>query len=129
WDLTHIYPSADSDEYKTALTELKQMSLAFSEKWKGKLAEAATKTGSEGLGAAIKEYEAFADLAGRIGSFAGLTYYSDTSNPANGKLYGDADALLTDAGAQTVFFTLELNRIDDAILEEAMRNDALAAHY
>lgn len=129
WDLTHIYPSADSDEYKNALKELKEVAARFAEKWKGKLAEAATKIGENGLGAAIKEYEAFADLAGRIGSFAGLTYYSDTSNPANGKLYGDASALLTEAGSQTVFFTLELNRIEDEVLEAAMTNDPLAAHY
>lgn len=129
WDLTHIYPSADSAEYKAALKQLKDTAIHFAEKWKGKLETAASKTGDDGLGAAVKDYEAFADLAGRIGSFAGLTYYSDTSNPANGKLYGDADALLTDAGALTVFFALELNRIDDAVLEQAMKNDPLAAHY
>jgi oligoendopeptidase F len=129
WDLTHIYPSAQSQEYKDALASLKEKATAFAAKWKGKLSEAATKTGPEGLGAAIAEYEAFADLAGRIGSFAGLTYYSDTSDPANGKLYGDADALLTDAGSIVVFFTLELNSIDDAVLEECLGSDPQAAHY
>ena len=32
------------------------------------------------------------DMMGRIGSFAGLTYFSDTEQPANGKLYGDVQA-------------------------------------
>ena len=59
---------------------------------------------------------------GRIGSFAGLTYFSDTSNPANGKLYGDAQSKLTDMAGHLLFFSLEMNRIDDAVIDAALRN-------
>ena len=84
--------------------------------------DAAALTGDEGIGAAVREYEALEDLMGRIGSFAGLTYFSDTSNPANGKLYGDAQAKLTDMASHLLFFALELNRIDDAVIDSAARN-------
>ncbi|SCX24474.1 Oligoendopeptidase F, plasmid [Agrobacterium sp. DSM 25558] len=129
WKLSDLYASADSPEYKSALAKAASDAKAFEAKWKGKLEAAAKLSGNEGLGAALKEYEALDDLLGRIGSFAGLTYFSDTSNPANGKLYGDAQAKLTDMSSHLLFFALELNRIDDATIDAAISNDPLAGHY
>ena len=129
WKLSDLYPSADSAEYKGDLKKAEGDAKAFETKWKGKLEAAASRSGDEGIGAALKEYEALDDILGRIGSFAGLTYFSDTSNPANGKLYGDAQAKLTDIASHLLFFPLELNRIDDALIDAAFDKDALAAHY
>jgi oligoendopeptidase F len=129
WKLSDLYPSADSAEYKGDLKKAESDAKAFETKWKGKLEAAANRSGDEGIGAALKEYEALDDILGRIGSFAGLTYFSDTSNPANGKLYGDAQAKLTDIASHLLFFPLELNRIDDALIDAAFDKDALAAHY
>ncbi len=129
WKLSDLYPSADSSEYKQALEKAAGDAKAFEAKWKGKLEAAAKFSGDQGLGAALKEYEALDDLLGRIGSFAGLTYFSDTSNPANGKIYGDAQSKLTDMSSHLLFFALELNRIDDATIDAAIANDALTGHY
>ncbi len=129
WKLSDLYPSADSSEYKQALEKAASDAKAFEAKWKGKLEAAAKLSGDQGLGAALKEYEALDDLLGRIGSFAGLTYFSDTSNPANGKIYGDAQSKLTDMSSHLLFFALELNRIDDATIDAAIANDALTGHY
>ncbi|TZG34805.1 M3 family oligoendopeptidase [Agrobacterium sp. B1(2019)] len=129
WKLSDLYPSGDSPEYKGDLDKAESMAAAFEKKWKGRLEAAAKATGDKGIGAALKEYEALDDLIGRIGSFAGLTYFSDTSNPANGKLYGDAQAKLTDISSHLLFFTLELNRIDDATMDACMASDAVAGHY
>ena len=108
WKLEDLYPSASSTEYLGDLEKADTLSKAFEAKWKGKLANAATLAGDDGLGAAVREYEILEDLMGKIGSFAGLTYFSDTSNPANGKLYGDAQAKLTDMASHLLFFALEL---------------------
>ncbi len=129
WKLEDLYPSATSPEYLEDLAKAETLALTFEAKWKGTLAEAATRTGDAGIGAAVREYEVLEDLMGKIGSFAGLTYFSDTSNPANGKLYGDAQAKLTDMASHLLFFALELNRIDDTIIDAALVNDPLAAHY
>src|SRR5690606_34508828 len=101
----------------------------FEEKWKGKLAEAAASAGAGGLGEAQREYETLEDLLGKLGSFAGLTYFSDTSDPANGKFYGDVQAKLTDIASHLLFFALELNRIDDAVVDACMDRDPVAGHY
>jgi oligoendopeptidase F len=129
WRLEDLYPSKDSDTFRSDLARALDMAKAFEARWKGKLAEAASQTGDEGLGAAIAAYEAIDDLVGRIGSFAGLTYFSDTSNPANGKFYGDVQSKLTDLSAHLLFFALELNRIDDAVIDACLAADPQAGHY
>lgn len=129
WRLEDLYPSATSDAFRSDMKKAETDSIAFETKWKGKLAAAATKTGNDGIGAAVKEFEALEDIMGRIASFAGLTYFSDTSKPENGKLYGDVQSKLTDMSAHLLFFSLELNRIDDAVIDAALANDSLAAHY
>ena len=129
WKLSDLYPSRDSAEFMRVLEEAAALSKAFEKRWKGRLGEAAGKTGGDGLGQALADYEALEDLLGRLGSFAGLTYFSDTSNPANGKFYGDVQSKLTDLSAHLLFFALELNRIEDAVMDEALANDPLAGHY
>ncbi|MDX0255753.1 M3 family oligoendopeptidase [Sinorhizobium meliloti] len=129
WRLTDLYLSPSSEEFRSDLAKAEADAIAFEAKWKGKLKEAAGRTGDQGIGAAVKEFEALDDLMGRIASFAGLTYFSDTSNPANGKLYGDVQSKLTDISAHLLFFSLELNRIDDKVIDDALTTDSLAAHY
>lgn len=75
WKLSDLYPSGDSPEYKGDIEKAAALAAAFEDKWKGKLEDAAKATGANGIGAALKEYEALDDLIGRIGSFAGLTYF------------------------------------------------------
>ena len=58
-----------------------------------------------------------------------MTYYSDTTSPANGKFFGDIQSKLTDLGSNLLFYSLELNRIDDAIIDAAIANDPKTAHY
>ncbi|WP_420832205.1 M3 family oligoendopeptidase [Rhizobium cauense] len=129
WKLQDLYPSATSTAFTGDMEKAGKQAIAFEEKWKGKLADAATKKGAEGIGQALKEYEALDDIIGRLGSFAGLTYFSDTSNPVNGKLYGDAQAKITEFSSHLLFFALELNRIDDAVIDACMANDLDAGHY
>ncbi len=129
WNLTHLYPSQTSDVFRADLERAATDAVAFEAKWKGKLAEAAGVTGDNGLAAAIRDMDALEDLLGRIASFAGLTYYSDMTNAENGKFFGDVQAKLTDISAHLLFFSLELNRIDDAVVDRAMDADPALAHY
>ncbi|MEV4605547.1 M3 family oligoendopeptidase [Neorhizobium sp. LMR1-1-1.1] len=129
WKLSDLYAAKDAPAFTADLKQSETDALAFENKWKGKLAEAATKNGAGGIGEALKEYEALDDLLGKIGSFAGLTYFSDTSDPANGKFFGDAQAKLTDISSHLLFFALELNRIDDALMDACVDGDPAAGHY
>ncbi|TCU35572.1 M3 family oligoendopeptidase [Rhizobium azibense] len=129
WKLQDLYPSATSTAFTSDMEKAGRNAIAFEQKWKGKLADAAAQKGAGGIGEALKEYEALDDLIGRLGSFAGLTYFSDTTNPVNGKLYGDVQAKITEFSGHLLFFALELNRIDDAVMDACMANDPGADHY
>jgi oligoendopeptidase F len=124
WNLADLYPSPDSEEFSADMAKGEAKAKEFAASYKGKLAELS----GAALAQAIKDYEALSDLLGRIGSFAQLHYVGDTSDPRRAKFYGDVNARLTDVSAQLLFFELEINRIDDAVLEEKMKTPALS-HY
>ncbi|MGN6551175.1 MAG: M3 family oligoendopeptidase, partial [Pararhizobium sp.] len=126
WNLDDLYPGRDSAELKAAFDHVQKGSVDFEERWKGKLEEAAK---DHRLGTAIAEYEALQEVMGRIMSYAGLSYFSDTTDPANAKFFGDTQSRMTDSSAHLLFFELELNRIDDAIIDRAMETDEKAGHY
>ena len=129
WNLADLYPSMDGPELRTDLERAAADALAFEKRWKGNLAAEAARLGAGGLGAAMREYEALEELMGRIMSYAGLVYATDTSDPVRAKLYGDTQEKMTDAGAHLLFFTLELNRIDDAAIDAALEADPSFGHY
>ena len=129
WNLADLYPSMDGPELKADLARAGDDALAFEERWKGRLTDAAALSGDKGLGAAMREYEALEELIGRIVSYAGLVYSGDTSDPKRAKLYGDVQEKMTDASAHMLFFALELNKIDDAIIERAFDSDPGFGHY
>ncbi len=123
WDLTHLYASPSAPALKADLERARLEALAIEADCKGRLEELA-KNG--GLAAVIRRYEALDDLLGKIGSYAGLVYAGDTSDPARAKFYGDCQEKLTDLSGHLLFFGLELNRIEDAVMDEALKHPDLA---
>jgi len=124
WNLADLYAAPDAPAFAADMKKSEDMSRAFAEKYRGKLA---TLSGAE-LAQALKDYEALSDLIGRVGSYAQLYYVGDTTDPQRGQFYGNTSAKLTEISTLLLFFELELNRIDDAALEKAMTVPALA-HY
>jgi oligoendopeptidase F len=129
WDLSHLYPSIDGPEFAQSLTRGEAECKSFAEAYRGKLDEFARSEGASArLEEAVRGYEAIEDLLGRLMSYAGLVYSGDTTDPKRMKFYGDTQERLTAASSELLFFTLELNRIDDAILDRAMSEPPLD-HY
>ncbi|RKE83779.1 M3 family oligoendopeptidase [Rhizobium sp. AG855] len=129
WTLDHLYPGQKSPEFLGAVEKAGTDALAFETKWKGKLEAALETVGENSLADALREMDALEDLLGRIASYAGLTYYSDMTNPANGKFFGDIQAKLTDMSSRLLFFPLELNRLADDAVDAAMDRDPALAHF
>ena len=124
WNLADLYASPEAPEFAADMKTGEAAARAFAAKYRGKLGGL---SGAE-LAEALKAYEALSDLLGRTGSYAQLHYVGDTTDPKRGKFYGDVNAKLTEVSTELLFFELELNRIDDAALEKAMRVPALN-HY
>ena len=129
WNLADLYAGIDDPQVKRDLDRGAAESLAFEEAYKGKLAALVERPEARSaLAAAVKRYEALDDLLGRLTSYAGLLHAGDTVDPARAKFYADVQERVTAASTHLLFFTLELNRLDDAKLEAAMQDRALA-HY
>ena len=128
WNLADLYTSAQSPELTRDLQEAADGADAFAARYQGKLDALAQTKGSAGLFACIKDYEALQDLIGRIGSFAYLNYVTKADDPERAKFFGDMQEQLTNIGSKLLFFGLELNRIDDALLER-IQNEPPLDHY
>jgi oligoendopeptidase F len=129
WNLGDLYASPDAPEVAADLARSEAECVAFEETYRGKLAEiAAGPEAGEGLLAAVVRFEAIEELLGKLISFAGLLYTGNTTDPKRAKFYGDVRERVTAASVHLLFFTLELNRIDDALIEKAL-GDAKFARY
>jgi len=127
WNLNDLYPAMDSPEVLADLAKAEAESRAFEEKYKGRLSELAAGDHA-GLLGAVLAYEAIDDLMGKLGSYAGLVYAGDTTDPKRAKFYGDVSEKLTNASSHLLFFPLEINAIDDVVLDAALNFDALARY-
>ena len=120
WDLSALYPGMDSAEFAADLARGEAACKEFAETYRGRLEELVkAPEPSKALAAAVKRYEEIEDLLGRVMSYAGLVYTGDTTDPKRAKFYGDTQERLTAASSELLFFTLELNRIDDKLLDAA----------
>jgi len=126
WDLSDLYRGKDSPELKADVAKAQTEAKAFEADYKGKL-EGLARNG--GLVEAVLRVEALGDLTGRLGSFAYLWYAQQTTDPERAKFLGDLSQQLTDLSTGLIFFELELNRIDEAVLEAAFAADPALAHY
>ena len=126
WDLSDLYAGNDDPQLKADIETARREAKAFEADYKGKL-EALTQAG--GLINAIKRIEALNDLTGKIGSYAFLQYVRNTNEPAKVKFLGDTSQALTDLSTGLIFFSLELNHVDERHLNAAMAADADLARY
>jgi oligoendopeptidase F len=127
WDLTDLYPSVDAPKVTSDLKESLDRAKTFEASYKGRLADLAANNVAA-LVTAIRAYEDLEDLMGRLISFAGLVYAGNTTDAAAQKFYGDVQEQITTASSHLLFFSLELNRIEDAVVDAALE-DAHLSHY
>ncbi len=126
WNLADLYPSPTAPEIARDLKAAADEARRIKEAYHGKLVGLA----SDGavLALAIEEFERFVELMGRLGSYAGLYYAGNQGDPERAKFYGDISEKLTAISTEIIFFDLELNQIDEAVMANAMKNPRLARY-
>jgi oligoendopeptidase F len=129
WNLADLYEGPEAAKLKTDLETSERAADAIQERYAGKLMSLLNggKGGAQ-LAQAVREFEALNDIMGRIVSYASLLYAADTSDPKRQKFFGDIQEKITAISSKLLFFPLELNRLDDAVLEKAMSHSQLG-HY
>jgi oligoendopeptidase F len=124
WDLSDLYPGPDSEPLAHDLSTLAEEAEAFRDRCEGRLAAL---SGAE-LGAAVEAYERFQERIGRIVSYASLVHAGNLSDPEIGRFYQTMQERTNAVSTALLFFTLELNRLEDSDLEARLTDPALA-HY
>jgi oligoendopeptidase F len=122
WDLADLYPAPDSPQLAADLARADAAAQAFATANAGKLAAMSGRA----LAAAIGEFERIEEILGRVMSYAQLLFSGDSTDAAIGRFYQSMTERVTAISSHLIFFSLELNRIDDAVLESKLADPALA---
>ena len=125
WDLSDLYTAEDAPELIRDLAWLEEECANFARDYEGKLAE----LDAAGFLACVLRNEKINGIAGRIMSYAGLRYYQLTIDAGRAKFLSDMQEKITNFTTPLVFFTLELNRLDDRVLDGLFAESAELARY
>ena len=125
WDLSDLYTAPDAPELKRDMDWLEEACASFANDYEGKLAD----LDAGGLLECVLRYEKIDLIAGRIMSFIGLRYYQNTTDAERAKAMSDAQDKITAYTTPLVFFSLELNRLDDSQLDALLSQNADLARY
>jgi len=121
WDLGDLYPEPDSPAVEADLTMAEQAARAFAAAHQHKLGAMSGRV----LAGAIAEYERIEELLGRLMSYAQLLFAGDSTNAEIGRFYQTVSERVTTISSDLLFFSLELNRLDDAVLDQKLADLAL----
>jgi oligoendopeptidase F len=124
WDLSDLYPGQDSDALKADLDRMEKASKDFYRSYNGKLASLE----GASLGSAIAQYEEIDETLSRIMSYAHLVYAGDMNDPLVGKFFQGIQERVNGISTHLLFFTLELNRIEDDALAAKLKTPELARY-
>ena len=124
WDLSDLYPGRDSEPLARDLAQLADDAEAFRERYQGRLADLS----GAALGAAIETYEQLQEQSGRIISYASLVHAGDLADPEIGRFFQTMQERINTVSTTLLFFTLELNRLDDADLKAKEADPALTGY-
>ena len=124
WNLADLYPGPDSPGLEADFAAATTAAQAFATRWTGRLA---TASGAD-IAAAIAEFERIDEILGRLLTYAQLLFAADATNATIARFTQSVNERVTTISAQLIFFTLELNRLDEATLAPRLADPALA-HY
>ena len=124
WDLSDLYSAPDAPEIEKDFVRAESLSTDFASKYQGKLAGI---TGDV-LAQAIADYEVITEILYKAMSYAQLLYAADVSDGEKGRFYQTTQERVTDISTATLFFRLELNRLEDNVLAKQLESGT-AAHF
>ncbi|MDA5194874.1 M3 family oligoendopeptidase [Govanella unica] len=125
WDLSDLYPGPDSPELAADLATSETEAQDFAARYAGKLA---TLSGDE-LAAAVATFERIQERFGRLLSYAGLLRAGDLLDADIGRFAQSVQEKISDISRVLIFFSLELNNLEDGAFEAALAQSAALAHY
>jgi oligoendopeptidase F len=121
WDLEPLLPTPGAGGVDVLLAEADEVVAAL-EAHRGRVAEMDAET----LGSFMEGLAEVLELVGRAGSYADLSFSTDTADPARGALMQRVEERSTAIQTRLIFFELEWAALDDAHVEELLAHERLA---
>lgn len=115
WSLTDLFPAFDSEEVKTAFSDLEDMLSAFESK-----RENLEGISSEGFVAMLNDYEAITRLINRLMYFAHLSFAADTQDQQAQSFLAQGQQLAAQAENRILFFKLWWKGLNDEAAESLL---------
>ena len=125
WDLSDLYSGVDAPELAADMAWLDKACAEFAADYEGNLAS----LDAAGMLECVLRNERISTIVGRIMSFAGLRYHQNTTDATRAKFMSDCQDKITQFTTPLVFFTLEINRIENGQLDELFEVNAGLARY
>jgi oligoendopeptidase F len=124
WNLADLYDGIADPRIEAELKRADADAEVFATAYQGKVAGLSGRD----LGAAIAAYERLQDALGRLMSFGGLAFAGAMDDAKVAQFYQTLQERVNAASVRLLFFTLELNRLDDAALDAKLQAPE-TAHY
>jgi oligoendopeptidase F len=121
WNLADLYAGPNAPEVERDLKEAAANAADFRQQHEGRLPGLG---GAEFL-AAITAYERIQEILGRLMSYAQLLYAGDMSNNEYGRFQQNINERATQISLETLFFTLEINKLPDSDMEAKLTHAPL----
>ena len=130
WRLDDLYAGREDPRIELDLEAARQANADLVE-LKGKLVAARADPRRLGaiLARAVSLYEQATNKLWAVGAYASLQTSVAREDAAWAKFEGDMRARASQIGAESLFFTLEINQLDEAEIEAALRTNPEAAHF
>ena len=125
WNLNDLYTSTDAKELVNHLNWLEKECDEFAKNYEGKLKFLSA---DEMLKCVVRN-EKISSISGRIISYAGLLYYQKTTDADRAKFLSDMQEKITIFTTKLVFFSLEINSLDDDFLESLFKENEKLSRY
>jgi oligoendopeptidase F len=123
WDLSDFYDAPGAPEVARDFTKAEEICDRFCKNY----GEVATLS-AEKLAKALADYEAMQELLGKLGSYAQLKFAKNMTDPGNAAFYQNTNEKLTTLYSRTLFFTLGINKLDDADIAAKLKNPGVAKY-
>jgi len=124
WNLTDLYSGQDSTDLTNDLKKADEAISSFADEFEGKIAE----IDGPVLGAAIARYEDISEILTKIMSYAQLLFATNMADPEVAGFYQNMQEQVTDISTKALFFTLELNRLEDDVVTGLLKDETVSKY-
>lgn len=128
WDLTDFYASVKDPQIQADLNRADTMAKSFASTYREKFNASNPWTGKE-LHQAIQAYEKVDELLGKLVSYGYLLFATHVNHPPVLQFFQMIQEQSTAISAHLIFFTLDLNKLEDAALRKAYEENPDLVQY